>query len=234
MFRTVTTALAAALLLLPASAFAQDSHWGVAFSITPKWNVPARFNSLFDAETSVDLQSTDFSIGIARGKDQSGDWSVSYIRKSFKDGSSVSSVSTECGTFGTSGCFLIGDSRILRGVTLSGVEALKFIPFVTIKQRVQIGATVGGGIGTLAGTLETHSFSAEQIPPFTRLNLRQAEEVTTEEAKELFPISVVPLAKAEIAAAVLVAPGLKIRASGGLDFPGQNMFRLTAVYLFGR
>jgi hypothetical protein len=232
--RKAITALAAALVLLPVSALAQDSHWGVAFSITPKWNVPARFNTLFDAQTSLDIESTDFSIGIARGKDQSGDWSVSYFRKSFKDGSSVSSVSTECGVFGTSACFLDGESRILRGVSLSGVEALKFIPFATIKQRIQIGAIVGGGVGTLDGTLETHNFFAEQIPPFNspRPNFRQAEEVTTEDAKELFPLSVVPLAKVEIAAGVLVAPGLKIRASGGLDFPGQNMFRLTAVYLF--
>ena len=201
--------------------------------MTPKWTVPARFNPLFDAQTSLDIQSTDFSIGIARGKDQSGDWSVSYFRKSFKDGSSVSSVSTDCGVFGTTACFLGGESRTLRGVTLTGVEALKFIPFVTIKRRLQIGAVVGGGVGTLSGTLENHSFFPEQIPPFNRPNFRQAEQVTNEDAKELFPLSVVPLFKAEVAASVLVVPGLKIRASGGLDFPGQNMFRLTATYLFG-
>jgi hypothetical protein len=232
LLRQAITALAAALILLPASVFAQDSHWGVAFSITPKWTVPSRFNTIFDAEAQ-DLESTDFSIGIARGQAQRGDWSVSYFRKSFKNGAAVSSVSTECGLGGTSGCFASGESRILRGVTLSGVEALKFIPFVTIKRRVQIGLTVGGGVGTLDGTLENHDFSVEQIPPFNRPNFRQTELVTTEDAKELFPLSVVPLAKVEIAAGVLVAPGLKIRASGGLDFPGQNMFRVTAVYLFG-
>ena len=232
MRRKALAALAVALSFFPASVFAQDSHWGVAFSITPKWTVPSSFNPIFDADTQ-DLESTDFSIGIARGQAQSGDWSVSYFRKSFKDGSSVSSLSTDCSVFGSSGCFTSGESRILRGATLSAVEALKFIPFVTIKRRVQIGLTVGGGVGTLDGTLETHRYFAEPVPPFTRPNYRQAEVVTTEDAKELFPLSVVPLAKVEIAAGVIVAKGLKIRASGGLDFPGQNLFRLTAVYLFG-
>src|SRR5436190_14527885 len=107
MLRKVIAALAAAIVLLPISAFAQDSHWGVAFSITPKWTVPSSFNPIFGADTQ-ELESTDFSIGIARGQAQSGDWSVSYFRKSFKDGTSVSSLSTDCSVFGSSGCFISG------------------------------------------------------------------------------------------------------------------------------
>lgn len=226
-------ALAAALVCLPVTAFAQESHWGVAVSVTPKWTVASAFKPIFDADT-VDLQSTDFSIGIARGQEQSGDWSVSYLRKSFKEGTSTSSVETECDQF-TNGCFQFGESRIVRSVKLTGLEALKFIPFATIKRRVQIGLTVGGGFGKLDGTIEQHQFSAEPVPPFLpgRFNGRQTETVTTEDAKELFPLEWVPLAKVEIAVGVIVAPGLKIRAAGGLDFPGQNKFNVTAVYLIG-
>jgi hypothetical protein len=226
-------ALAVALVCLPVTALAQDSHWGVAVSVTPKWTVPSSFKMIFDAE-AVDLESTDFSIGIARGQDQRGDWSVSYLRKSFKEGTSTSSISTECDVF-SNGCFMFGDSRIVRSVKLTGLEALKFIPFATIKRRVQIGLTVGGGFGKLDGIIEHHEFSAEPVPPFLpgRFNGRQTETVTTEDAKELFPLEWVPLAKVEIAVGVIVAPGLKIRAAAGLDFPGQNMFSLTAVYLIG-
>ena len=137
----------------------------------------------------------------------------------------MSSVATECGVFGTSGCFLSGETRILRGVTLSGVEALKFIPFVTIKRRVQIGVTVGGGVGTLDGTLETHNFFAEPIPPFNRPNYRQAEVVTTEDAKELFPLSVVPLAKVEIAGRRARGAGAQNPRLGRPRFPGSEFLQ---------
>ena len=148
MRRKALAALAVALSFFPASVFAQDSHWGVAFSITPKWTVPSSFNPIFDADTQ-DLESTDFSIGIARGQAQSGDWSVSYFRKSFKDGTSVSSLSTDCSVFGSTGCFISGESRILRGVTLSGVEALKFIPFDAMNFVIVVAIAVLAGI--LAG-----------------------------------------------------------------------------------
>src|ERR1051325_5294389 len=36
----------------------------------------------------------------------------------------------------------------------NGVQVHKFIPFVTIKRRLQIGLNVAGGIGTLSGTLQ--------------------------------------------------------------------------------
>ena len=39
--------------------------------------------------------------------------------------------------------------------------------------------------------------------------------------------------KVEIAVAAIVVPGLKIRASGGFDFPGYTVFSLTGVILFG-
>lgn len=46
-------------------------------------------------------------------------------------------------------------------------------------------------------------------------------------------LSPFPLGKVEAAVAVIAAPGLKIRASGGFNFPGYSVFRITGVYLFG-
>jgi hypothetical protein len=37
----------------------------------------------------------------------------------------------------------------------------------------------------------------------------------------------------QAAVAVIVAPGLKVRFAGGIDFPGTNRFSISGVYLFG-
>jgi hypothetical protein len=220
-------------IALPSSVLAQDgSHWGIAASVVPSWTVPSRFATLFNAQ-DVDLKSTDFSIGIARGRTLGGDWSVSYIHKKFAQGSSASDLSTDCQSF-TNGCFQDGTVRVVRDATLSGVEMVKFIPFGTIKRRVQIGLVVGGGIGTLSGTLDEHQFSGEFVR-FTNTAVigRQTETVTTVPARDLFGISHVPLAKVEGMVGVIVAPGVKVRVSGGLDFPGSTSFALSGVYLIG-
>jgi hypothetical protein len=141
-------------------------------------------------------------------------------------------VDSDCQSF-FNGCFQSGETLTTRGVKLNGIEALKFISFGTIKQRVQIGLVAGGGVGTLSGTIERRQFSVEQIPLFNTQAGRQVQTITTEDGKELFPLSYVPIGKVEIAVGAIVAPGLKIRAAGGLDFPGYNKFNLSAVYLFG-
>jgi hypothetical protein len=61
----------------------------------------------------------------------------------------------------------------------------------------------------------------------------QQETHETVDAKELFPLSSVPLGVVEISGGVTLASGLKIRAAGGLDFPGTSKFTLSAVYLIG-
>ena len=229
--------LLAIMWLLPASGFAQDeSHWGVAVSITPKWKVPDRFKFVFDAQT-IDITSQDFSIGIARGRTLGGDWSVSYVRKNFKDGSYSDDTEVSCDDFGVPGCFRQGSRRTLNNGTLSGIEALKFISFGTIKERVQIGMNVGGGIGSLKGDLEVREFDVDVTCPQGRCTGRQREDVFTvdvnDEDNRLYPLPVYPLGKVEVAVGVILAPGLKVRASGGLDFPGTRTFAITGVYLIG-
>jgi hypothetical protein len=231
--------LLALTLLVPTSVFAQDeSHWGVAVRVTPTWKVPSNFKVLFDAET-VDIKSQDFSIGIARGRTLGGDWSVSYVRKNFKDGSFADNTETRCNDFGVSGCFKQGSIRTLRGVTVTGIEALKFISFATIKERVQIGLNVGGGIGSLKGNQEIREFDVDVTCSGSRCTGRQSESVFTadvqdeDEDNRLYALPMYPLGKVEVAVGVIVAPGLKVRVGGGLDFPGQNTFHITGVYLIG-
>jgi hypothetical protein len=42
-----------------------------------------------------------------------------------------------------------------------------------------------------------------------------------------------PLAKFELTVAGIVAPGLKVRASRGFNFPGYQVGSISLVYLFG-
>jgi hypothetical protein len=46
-------------------------------------------------------------------------------------------------------------------------------------------------------------------------------------------LPVVPLGRLELAVAAIVMPGLKVRASGGINYPGVATFTVGGVYLFG-
>lgn len=220
------------VLCLARVGFAQDaSHWGIVGSVTPQWKVPSQLEKLFDG--TVDLKGTDVSIGIARGRSRSGDWGVSFIHKKFKDGSRVEKIDQKCNF--SNGCFLDGESFTTRGVAINGVEVHKFIPFVRIHDRVQIGMNVAGGVGKFTGMLDDHEYNAERVsfnqsgPPIGR----QTETRTTKPAKELIDIPVFPIFKLQASVAVIASPSFKLRFQGGIDLPGYEMISIAAVYFIG-
>ncbi len=219
------------VLTAPIAAFAQESHWGIVAAVTPEWKVPSQLEKLFDG--TVDLKGTDFSIGIARGRALSGDWGVSFIHKQIKDGSKVEKFEQQCGF--SNGCIQKGDSITTSGVTVNGLEVHKFVPFGTIRERVQIGMNFAGGFGKFQGTLQKRSLSAEPVgPPFTNPPAgKQVETNSTEDARELIGISTLPLLKIQAAVAVIVAPAFKIRVQGGIDVPGYEVFSLVGVVFLG-
>jgi hypothetical protein len=225
---------AALLVFLPGVGFAQDpSHWGIVGSVTPTWKVPSQLEELF--EGTVDIKGTDFSVGIARGKSRSGDWGVSFIHKKFKDGSRVEGIEEDCASF-SNGCFLDGESFTTRGVAINGLEVHKFIPFVRIRDRVQIGMNVAGGFGKFTGMLDKREFSAEPVtfpPGGGRPTGRQTETSSTEPAKELIDIPVFPIFKLQASVAVIASPAFKLRFQGGIDLPGYEFISVAAVYLIG-
>jgi hypothetical protein len=236
--------LAVAVLLSSSAAFAQDdqSHWGVAVNVNPTWKVPSNLKMLWDGEI-VDIKSQDFAIGIARGKTLGGDWSVNYVRKNFKDGSFVDSTEVRCNQQAP-GCFTDGSKKTLRSVKLSGIEAIKFIKIANIKDRVQIGLNVGGGIGSLSGDVDVIEYDTSVSCGNTGCRGTQTQRAFTVDAgaeicdggdcdRALFALPKFALGKVELAVGFIVAPGLKIRAAGGLDFPGTSMFNISGVYLFG-
>lgn len=211
----VLAALAAALALviLPGDATAQDgdSHWGVSFGFTPRWSATDStmpVGVLWDDVDEIDLSGSELRVGIIRGSELGGDWGVSFVRRRFRDQSVIDFTSA-------------GDARyVTDGVGLTGVEIHKFSPFVTVAGAVQIGMEYGGGVGTFAGNA-------------VAANRPDIGVVNVTDALREHGIPIVPLARAELAAAIIAAPGLKVRIKGGLNFPGLQTFSVTLNYLFG-
>lgn len=222
------------LLCLPGEAAAQEaSHWGVIGGVTPQWKVPTQLETLFDG--TVDIKGTDFSIGLARGRPRAGDWGISFIHKKFKDGSRVEGIEEDCASF-SNGCFLDGDSFSTRGVAINGLEVHKFIPFVRIRDRVQIGMNVAGGFGKFTGMLDKREFGADPVtfpPGGGRPTGRQTETTSTEPARELIDIPVFPIFKLQASVAIIASPAFKLRLQGGIDLPGYEFISVAAVYLIG-
>jgi hypothetical protein len=212
----------------PPVALAQDAHWGVVGSFVPQWKVPTLLENLFDG--TVDIKGTDISIGIARGRDRGGDWGVSFIHKTMKDGSLIEKIDQVCFS---NGCFNDGGRITTRGVTMNGLEVHKYVPFGTIRDRVQIGMNFAGGFGNFNGQFEELEFNAERIPPFNANVGQQTQTLTVKDAKELIDIPVVPLLKIQAAVGVIASPSFKIRFQGGLDVPGYEIFSVSGVYFFG-
>jgi hypothetical protein len=220
---------------VPAVASAQSpepSHWGVSFSATPKWEMADQLKELIEEDNAVvDITGSEFTIGVVRGSQFGGDWGVSFVRKPFKDGSSVVTVEQDCFQ---STCLTSTESLIMEGVKLTGVEVHWFWRMVNIKQRVQIGLNIAGGIANVSGTIieTTDDFNVTFFNPQTgQITATPRRTVETHDAAEEL-VERFPLAKLEAMGSIIVAPGLKLKVAGGLNFPAYS-FRVGLVYLIG-
>lgn len=231
----------------------EPSHWGVISGFVPRWRTPSSLNVLFDAE-EVNLHGTEFRVGIVRGRTLSGDWGLSLIRKTIASDSTLGNeTGSSCsGNFNLVAGAPVGTLNCNRNfsvyrpshLTLTGVEVHKFVPFGTIKRRVQIGLNVAGGVASEKGTLERHAFSAQSTQPasagFSPINggAETIREIGVSSVKlgDLLrgKASVIPIGKVEIAVAAIVAPAMKLRVSGGFNFPGLHEVSITGLYLFGK
>jgi hypothetical protein len=242
----------------------ERSSWGVAATIAPQWKIPTSLEPLALATFSEDdgtiaelgLKGSEFRIGIARGRALSGDWGVSFLRRSYDDAdlsviqgggyqsSSSGGVTTVTATSNRT------DLR-RRDIELTGVEVHKFIPFGTIARRVQIGLNLGGGFGTAKGTIESESFETTttcRIPgvlPFVENPCELPNATITGQStvltdslvsgpERLFTLDKTPIGHVEVVGAVILSSQFKIRIGGGLNFPGTNNVTVTGVYFFSR
>jgi hypothetical protein len=232
------------LVLLLASAtngFAQNSHWGVGVSATPSWQITQRVRDLLADEGEVlNIEGNEFTIGAVRGSTLGGDISINFVRKPWKDGLGVSSDKTDCFTPGPNQpqiCLRDREQNFFDKVRLNGVEFDWFFAprFGRVKDVVQIGANIGGGIAKVTGSIR--KVEDREEPVFVpgpgggtvRVNNNHTEE-TNKAEDELLPMF--PLLKVELMGAVIATPAVKIKVAGGLNFPGTG-FRVLGVYLFG-
>lgn len=207
-----------AVLAFAGQAAAQDL-WGVSFALTPSWETGPGVNRLFGADR-IDMEGSELRFGFVRGYDISGDWGISFVRTTIADDSSLDVDVAPCNR-GDCGTFL----RTMEPTRMTGFEIHQFQPFKTWRDRIQLGMIGAVGLGWMRGQVYKRTASEAGVVESFEAN-----------AGELFPPSksVVPLLRMEIAAAAIVVPGLKVRASGGFAMPGYHRFGLTFVYLIPR
>ena len=228
-----------ALAQTAAAGPAKVSHWGVEFSATPSWYLPRSVADFLagDGGTLV-VVGSQFSIGLVHGRAMGGDWGVTFIHQPLKDGSRGSDTDTDCGYANgplPGGCFNTGGGAVTQGVSMNGVQVHKFIPFVTIKRRLQIGLNVAGGIGTLSGTLRKTNSEVTNVQVNQKNGTRTGTlttTVTTENvADEVF--RKVPLGRITVVGALIATPAIKVRWEGGLLLQGASFSTIGVSYLFG-
>lgn len=232
--RYVLVACAVCVVLLcggtiPAAAQGNDAKWGLTVSFTPKWRADQRIQDLLLVEGDSRFEGSEFTIGIARGSHLGGDWGVSYVRKPVDD-VTIREVDEFVDDFGTSRATY---SRAFRDVYYEGVELHKFWAIATIARRVQLGINIAGGVARVEGEVdETFEFFNEFRPPNGPVEIYvERDDYTGPAAEHVYKYQ--PLGKLEAQAAIIVAPALKLKVSGGVNAPGTFSMRLGAVVLFG-
>jgi len=183
----------------------EPKPWGVIASMAP-WSADDRFKVLYDAH-SLDMSGIDLRVGVTRGGALGNEWALMFTQRTISEGSTIVNYKNE--TF-----------RFRSGVKLTGFMAEQFGAFGTIAERVQIGGVIGGGLARAEGMGVALSTGTEI----------EAGEILTLFAR---PVSFQLLLRAELAVGIKVAPGTKLRVSGGFDWPGTTTFSITGMYFFG-
>ena len=228
----------------PLPAYAQkppkNPHWAISFSATPKWHIaPFIENAIADDDENINFQGSELTIGFGRGSRRGGDWGVNFVRKPFKDGLISESFDTSC--FQTSPgqptlCNNGHETKTAQGLTLTGFEVHWFIAVARIKDRVQVGVNLAGGIANVKGTIRTVNDGSqwEFVPApngqGSMVLLPQHEQEDKPAAEEL--MKKFPLIKVELEGGVILTPALKLQVAGGLNFPSNSM-RVLFLYLIG-
>lgn len=237
----------------------ESSSWGIDSSFAPwqtTKSVEKLTNVVFDQDRQTVSQGSDLSIGIVRGRVLSGDWGVSFVRKRIDaDRDAVTIAASGCtGSQSSPSAPLVYQcsqqtfTSSADRLELTGVELHKFAPMITVKSRVQLGVNLAVGIAVGRGTVRTQKANATFTCTFTGTAAApggadpcaggtRSGDVITAADPTLHPFSyivkydrnLVPLAKLEMAGSLIAAPRLKVRVSGGLNYPAVTTLGVTAV-----
>jgi hypothetical protein len=208
----------------------KTSHWGGSVSFAPQWKAHEKLQESLWAEGEGSIEGSEFTVGVVRGSTGGGEWGVSFVRKPVKNGTTITRLTED-----SDSQFLVRQTHLLvfQKVYLEGVEFHSFIPFVTLKNRVQIGINLGGGIARTRGRIQ------ETFDTLTQFRLQNGQVVTnTNTSSNTFPAGEIvtkyqPLGKVEGQAAFILAPSVKVKVGGGLNMPSAASFRVGLVFLIG-
>ncbi len=248
--RLLSSAIALLVCASVAEAQTDRSRWGAAATVVPVWSIPTGSSPLAKlaeavveaSDFGVDVEGVDFRIGVVRGRMRAGEWGVSFVRRTMKDGSTQGGFEESCEQVNQAGevCFKFGDRYIYQDVRMNGIEVNKFIPVVAIKERLQIGVDLAGGVGVLKGTAELQTPRNEFVPilnpqgQFIGQTFVTTIDSTIVDAKTLMVFDPTLLGRVEFAVAGIVSPRLRVRFSVGMNFPGSHVASVGASYFFGR
>lgn len=238
-------AMFVAVLAFAGSAQAQDkSSWGVSVDVTPHWEQVSFIKTITGDDFTLEGQEIRF--GLVRGRVRGGDWGVSLVYGKI-DNKSFSRKRTGEGSFCRSFFGSAGSAQCVKteidteyyfsDVSLLGLEVHKYVPFVTIANRVQVGMNFGGGATWAKGSVEKHDVETQKADqPGGGVEVSQTRTVETITAKEAFRdtfwLPVIPTGRIEVIAGVIATENLKIKIGGGVNFPGQHKFTVGVAYLF--
>jgi hypothetical protein len=208
--------VAAIVVLALESPVAAQEHWGVNVSLSPSWLTGPGNSALFGSDR-VDLHGSEIRVGVVRGIDIDNDWGFSFVSTTIAPDSAVDVDVTPCSR-GTCGTFL----RTVNRTRMTGFEFHQYQAYKTWRDRVQVGMVGAVGLGWLHGNVYKRT-----VTPDSDI------ETLTANAGELYPpsTSVMPLMRLELAGAGIIAPGVKVRVSGGFGLPGYHTFGISFIYL---
>ena len=235
------------------------NYWGVLAGATPQWWTPDKWGPMFEPDVPTIVEGREFRIGLTRGRPLGYEFGVSFVLKSMTE-FSFERQGTGLfppGSFNDFQTALITLSQI-DPVQIPGAEFHSFIPIGRFGPRVQIGGLLGIGgahvpddpilkrvegppfVATATSTVPLPTLPAGggfvlddagvaiPVPP------GQTGATVTANARTISPLgSFMFLARAQIAADVLLAAPFKLRFSGGFNYPGAQLFGVEMVYLFG-
>jgi hypothetical protein len=222
----------------PAPAGYKQKHWGVSASVTPQWKLWSKItNAIADEGQTWDIQGSEFTVGLVHGRSRGGDFGIDFVQSKVKNGSSVRQTEQQCtGNNNGPPCFTLNQSDVMDNVKMTGVKVHFFIPFVTIKGRVQAGINIGVGAAKISGNdveTEQNLNFVPNTPPQQGGSFKKTTVNKTENIKDVFDLPALPLFDLDVAVAFIVTPAIKVRWMAGIGIPGKTNAVIIGSYLFG-